>query len=199
LDIIDKQLQTISRITTQTLKFHRANGRPAEFELAELIEELVEFYRPKATKHGVTLVTRLDIKANIVGFSGEIRQMVANLLLNAIDATPRNGRVKIHLYKSFDWRSGNRRGYRLSVADTGIGIPAQNLTRIFEPFFTTKGESGTGLGLWVTMGIINRAGGFVRVRTSQRLGDSGTCFSIFLPGEVPDAEIGQRRRYEITQ
>lgn len=196
VDIIEKQLQTISRITSQTLKFHRESVRPAEFDLAGLIGELVEFYQPKAKQHGVTVVKRLDTEAKVLGFSGEIRQVISNLLLNAIEATPQDGQVTLHLYESSDRRGGNRRGYRVSIADTGIGIEAQHLSRIFEPFFTTKGENGTGLGLWVSLGIINRAGGFIRVWSTRRPGRSGTCFSIFLPADLSVAEMTGRRRYE---
>jgi two-component system CheB/CheR fusion protein len=196
VDIIEKQLQTISHITSQTLKFHRENVRPSEFELAGLIAELAEFYQLKARQHGVTVVKRLDTEAKVLGFSGEIRQVISNLLLNAIEATPQGGRVTLHLYESFDRRGDHRRGYRVSIADTGIGIEAQHRTRIFEPFFTTKGENGTGLGLWVSMGIINRAGGFIRLRSTRRPGRSGTCFSIFLPADPPVAEKTGRRRYE---
>jgi signal transduction histidine kinase len=196
VDILEKQLRTISRITNQTLKFHRQLGRPAQFDLAELIGELVDFYQAKATEHGVTLVKRWDGEAWIMGFSGEIRQVISNLLLNAIEATPENGRVTLHLYESVDWHNGNRRGYRVSVADTGVGIDAQHRSSIFEPFFTTKGENGTGLGLWVSTGIVNRAGGHMRVRSTQRPGRSGTCFSIFFPAEMPVTEIPERRRYE---
>ena len=70
------------------------------------------------------------------------------------------------------------------ISDTGVGIAAQNRVRIFEPFFTTKGEQGTGLGLWVAQGIVSRLGGSIRMRSSTRLGMSGTCFSIFLPMKV---------------
>lgn len=196
VDIIDRQLQTISHITSQTLKFHRESVKPAEFDLAGLIGELVEFYQPKAKRHGVTLVKRLDTEARFTGFNGEIRQVISNLLLNAIEATPKEGRVTLHLYESFDRRGGNRPGYRVSVADTGIGIDPHHLSRIFEPFFTTKGENGTGLGLWVSMGIINRASGFIRVRSTRRSGHSGTCFSVFLPADLPVAELPGRRRYD---
>jgi signal transduction histidine kinase len=199
VEVMEKQLQTISHITSQTLKFHREAGRPAEFELAGLIAELVEFYQPKAKQHGVIVVTRLDAKAKIIGFSGEIRQVISNLLLNAIEATPKDGRVTLHLYESCDRHDSNWRGYRVSIADTGVGIDAQHRARIFEPFFTTKGEKGTGLGLWVSMGIVHRAGGYIRVWSTRRPGRSGTCFSVFLPPEMPATENHDRRRYEAAQ
>jgi PAS domain S-box-containing protein len=197
LSVLDAQLRTISRITNQTLKFHRDSGRPMEFRLSELIAELLEFYEPKAKKHGVAMAKRLEVEGQVVAFSSEIRQVISNLLINAIEATPQGGRVTVHLHETADRRNGDVRGYRIAVADTGSGIDLQHLPRIFEPFFTTKGEKGTGLGLWVSMGIIDRAGGSMRVRTTQRPGRSGTCFSVFLPATVHAVENSGRRRYEV--
>ena len=199
VDMLDRELRTVGRITSQTLKFHRENGLPAEFKLAELLGESLEFFQAKAKRRGVTLVPRLEAEAKIVGFSGEIRQVVSNLLLNAIEATPRGGRVAVHLTEATDRRNREeRRGYRLSIADSGSGIDAQHRPRIFEPFFTTKGDKGTGLGLWVSLGIVDRAGGSIRVWSTQRPGRSGTCFSIFLPARSPLPETPGRRRYEPT-
>ena len=93
----------------------------------------------------------------------------------------------IHLYPAPRWlcEIHASRGYRLSIADTGCGIASQDRARIYQPFFTTKGERGTGLGLWVSAGIIDRIGGSIRVWSSRRPGRSGTCFSLFLPaGQV---------------
>jgi PAS domain S-box-containing protein len=195
-EMMRKQLQAVSRIASQTLNFHRENSRPAEFSLSEVISESLEFYQPKAKKHGVTISGRLETGADLVGFSGEIRQVVSNLLLNAIEATPAGGKIMVYLHESFDWRNPARRGYRITVLDTGCGIEPQHRARIFEPFFTTKGEKGTGLGLWVSFGIVQRAGGSMRVWSARRPERSGTCFSVFLPTEVPTAAGLRRRRYE---
>jgi len=197
--LMEKQLQTISRITRQTLKFHREIGQPAEFKLSELINELLEFFEPEAKKQGVTMTKRLEAEGKVIGFSGEVQQVVSNLLLNAIEATPQNGRVTVHLCEATDWRNGDRQGYRISIADTGSGIDERHRSRIWEPFFTTKGDKGTGLGLWVSMGIVDRAGGTMRVWSTQRPGRSGTCFSVFLPAQAPSPEAYGRRRYEADQ
>ena len=199
VDLLDKQLRTISRVATQTLKFHRDQGPRAGIKLAELIGELMEFYGSLAQGHGVQFVKRLDAEGMVVGSSGEIGQVLSNFLVNAIEATPQGGKVAVHLYESADWRNLGTRGYRISVADTGSGIAPQHRSRIFEPFFTTKGERGTGLGLWVSMGIVDRAGGCMRVWSTQRPGRSGTCFSVFLPAEIRAAENTKRRRYEASK
>jgi signal transduction histidine kinase len=187
VNLIDQQLRTVSRIASQTLKFYRGNGQPAELRLADLIEEVLAFYEAEAGKHGVSVNMLLDADGAVLGFRGEIWQVLSNLLLNAIEATPK-GTVTVHLSPATNWRSPDIRGYRISVLDRGTGIDPEHRAHIFEPFFTTKGEKGTGLGLWVSLGIISRAGGSIRVWSSRRPGRSGSCFSIFLPAVVSMAE-----------
>ena len=197
ISTLDQQVRGLSRIATQMLKFNRDQNRPTEFKLEELICEILDFYRPEAESQGIVVIQRLETEGMIVGFRGEIVQVVTNLLLNAIEAAPAGGKVVVHLYPTPPWlcRLHNRRGYCLSVTDTGAGIDPQHYKRIFEPFFTTKGEKGTGLGLWLCTGIVNRVGGSIRVWSSRRPGRSGTCFSVFLPAEEATF-TPLRRRYE---
>ena len=197
ISTLDQQVRGLSRIATQMLKFNRDQNRPTEFKLEELIREILDFYRPQAERQGIVVIQRLETEGMIVGFRGEIVQVVTNLLLNAIEAAPVDGKVVVHLYPAPPWlcRLHNRRGYCLSVTDTGAGIDPQHYKRIFEPFFTTKGEKGTGLGLWLCTGIVNRVGGSIRVWSSRRPGRSGTCFSVFLPAEEATF-TPLRRRYE---
>ncbi len=136
----------------------------------------LDFFRAKAKQHGMTA---LGNQAGRV--SSEIQQVISDLLTNAIEATPEGGKVTVRLHRSIDWRNPETRGYRCTIADTGSGIEPEHRLRIFEPFFTTKGERGTGLGLWVSMGIVQRAGGSMRTWSTQRQGRCGTCFSVFLP------------------
>lgn len=196
VEMIDAQLQAVARIASQTLKLNRDKGSPQTFLLSELLSELLDFYQANARKQGVRLEKRLETGGRIVGFAGEIRQVMSNLVLNATEATPKGGNIIVHLYEGVDWRDTARRGYRVTILDSGTGISPQHRSRIFEPFFTTKEETGTGLGLWVSLGIIVRAGGSMRVWSTQKTGRSGTCFSIFLPAEVPVTERHRRRRYE---
>jgi signal transduction histidine kinase len=189
VDLMENQVQEISRITNQTLTCHREYQERAEFGLAELLRELLQLYKAETKRNGLTLVHRLDCEAKLMGSVGEIRQVVSNLLLNAIEATPQGGRVAVRLTDSNDWLHPERRGFRITIADTGHGIDMQHRSRLFEPFFTTKGENGTGLGLWISTDIIKRAGGSIRVWSTPRPGRSGTCFSIFLPAHAPLPEI----------
>jgi signal transduction histidine kinase len=114
-------------------------------------------------------------------FDGEIRQVLSNLVGNAIDAMqPGGGQLLLRSRESTDWRNGAK-GLTLTVADTGIGMTPAVMERIFEPFFTTKGSNGTGLGLWVSEDIVKRHRGILHVRSRQRDGLGGTVFALFLP------------------
>jgi signal transduction histidine kinase len=182
---LEDKVKGLTRISTQMLRFHRDNNLPTQFKLGELLYEVADFYRPQAEKQGVVVIQRIETDGIIVGSRGEIIQVFTNLLLNAFEATPPGGKVRVHLYPAPPWlcEAHHRYGYCLSVADTGCGIAAQYRARVFEPFFTTKGDNGTGLGLWLCAGILNRVGGSMRVWSTRRPGGSGTCFSVFLPAE----------------
>jgi len=182
---IKDQLQGLSRIATQALKFHRDSNKPGVFKLNAVLREVLDFYRPQAERQGIVLHQRFETDGAISAFRSEIVQFVTNLLLNAFDATPAGGQVIIHLYPAPRWLCEIHAscGYCLSIADSGSGIAPEDRARLYQPFFTTKGERGTGLGLWVSAGILDRIGGSIRVRSTRRPGRSGTCFSVFLPVE----------------
>ena len=195
---LDDQVKRLARIATQMLKFHReSNQRASEFRLSEVLQEISNFYRPMAEKQGISLSQRIETEGRTVGFRGEIVQVVTNLLLNAIEATPTGGKVVFHLYPAPPWlcKIHGMCGYCLSVADTGRGIAPHYSSRIFEPFFTTKGDKGSGLGLWLCLGIVSRVKGSMRVWSQCLPGRSGTCFSVFLPAEEATF-TPLRRRYE---
>jgi signal transduction histidine kinase len=188
---LEEQIRGLSRITTQMLKFHRDNNQPTEFRLDATLRDVLDFYRAEAENRGVLIKENIETQGMVVGFKGEIVQVLTNLLLNAIEATPAGGQVYVHLYLAPPWlcKTRNQRGYCLSIADTGKGIHPQDRARIFEPFFTTKRDKGTGLGLWVCEGIINRIAGSIRVWSTHRPGRSGTCFWLFLPVRATTEEL----------
>jgi signal transduction histidine kinase len=182
---IEDQLRGLSRIAAHALKFHRDGNKPAEFKLDAVLREVLDFYRLQAGRQGIVFRERIETDGAILAFRGELVQVATNLLLNALDATPTRGQVIIHLYVAPSWLCEIHAsfGYCLSIADTGSGIAPQDRAQIYQPFFTTKGERGTGLGLWVSAGIVDRIGGSIRVWSTCRPGRSGTCFSIFLPAK----------------
>jgi len=182
---LEDQLQGLRRIAAHALKFHRDGNKPAEFKLNAVLSEVSDFYRAQAEKQGIVVHQRLETDGTILAFRSEIVQVVTNVLLNAFDATSPGGKVIIHLYQAPRWlcEVHNSFGYCFSIADSGSGIAMLDQARIYQPFFTTKGERGTGLGLWVSAGIVNRIGGSIRVWSTCRPGRSGTCFSVFLPAK----------------
>jgi signal transduction histidine kinase len=125
----------------------------------------------------------------LVCFEGEIRQVLNNLVSNALDAMPHGGRLLVRSRVAPHGVTG-KKGLVLTFADTGTGIPPNVRKRIFEPFFTTKDMSGTGLGLWISKDIIEKHRGSIRVKSRQRAGKSGTVFSVFLPFDTVPSEAG---------
>ena len=128
----------------------------------------------------IRVTRRYRNSCQISGYSGELRQLLANLLVNAVDAMADGGSLQVRVAPGHDWSSGSE-GVRITVADNGSGIPRDHLRQIFEPFYTTKKDSGTGLGLWVSRGIVQKHGGRIRVRSRAEGRATGTVFSIFLP------------------
>ncbi len=160
---------------------HRQSPKDDLGTLSEILDNVVELYAAKIEQSGITLQKQYDTATTIKGFPAELRQVFANLLGNAIEASSQRGVIRLHTFTSRDWSNAHRPGVRVVIADNGVGISSENRRRLFEPFVTTKGERGTGLGLWVSSGIVKKHEGSIRLRSSTRTGRSGTCFSIFLP------------------
>ncbi len=168
-----------SEMTKQGLAFYRDSGKQSSFDVRALIEDVVKVYRPTLEKRDLEVIADYRHFAPLFGFASEIRQVFANLLLNAMDALPDGGRIITRV----DVKNSS---VRITVADNGHGIPSETRAHLFEPFITTKGAKGNGLGLWVSNGIIEKHGGRIAVRSSTRAGRSGTVFSVLLPINRPD-------------
>ena len=195
IDYLGLARQEVSRMThiiKQMLGFYRESPLPVAVDLREVVESVLALYSHKIQQTRITVQTRFAGDCTVWGYPGEMRQIVSNLLINAIEAVGDGGRIKVRLNEGSHWLSGKQeRGVRLLLADSGPGIQRHHLQQLFEPFFTTKGEKGTGLGLWVTNGIVRKHGGSIRVRSTVAPGRSGTCFAIFLPARRP-AALGSR-------
>ena len=153
-------------------------------KIGEILSNVVALYDRKIKTAGIRLEQQIDHDVRVVALPGELRQIFANLVGNAIEAVgSRRGTIALRAYSSQDRRRGVP-GLCVVVADNGPGIPEQVRSKIFEPFFTTKGESGTGLGLWITSDILRKYDGTMRLRTCTHPERSGTCFSIFLPFQI---------------
>jgi PAS domain S-box-containing protein len=173
------EVNRIGHIARHALGFYREASEPVQVNVSEVIEEVVELYRAGAQNKNVQLETQPETSTTIAAFPREMRQVFSNLIVNAVDAVQRGGRVTIRVKHGRDWRS-HALGIRVLVSDDGPGIPAELRARIFEPFFTTKGERGTGVGLWVSEGVLQKQGGSIRLKSSTGA-DHGTTFAVFLP------------------
>ncbi|MGZ4826706.1 MAG: PAS domain S-box protein [Terriglobales bacterium] len=179
--LAQEELSRMAHITRQMLGFYRESSKAVQVQVTELLDSVFELYGRKVRNSGASIEKSYEAVPPIDVFPGEMRQVFSNLLLNALDAVGEGGRVRVHVYASRDWRDRRRSGVRVVIADNGPGIRPEFCHRIFEPFFTTKGQKGTGLGLWVSQGIVEKHQGSIRVYSGRRPGRSGTCFSIFLP------------------
>jgi len=181
LDIAEHELKRMAAITTQTLAFNKQSTKPRPVTIDELLDSVIMIYQSRLRNASVTLIERLRSMRPVLCLDGEIRQVLNNLVSNAIDAMQAGGgQLWLRSRDATNWQTGET-GIVITVADTGTGISREVIARIFEPFFTTKGTSGTGLGLWVSNGIVARHHGYLRVRSSQRQGRTGTVFALFLP------------------
>jgi len=180
LQTAEQELSRVSVISAQTLRFYKQSTAPRRVTIQELFESVISVLQGRLFKHGVQLEERWCTTKAVRCLDGEIRQVLANLISNAIDALPANGgRLYLRSHEGQD-REG-RKGVYIVVADTGSGMPPLVQKRLFDAFFTTKGEEGNGLGLWVSKEIVDRHEAVLRLRSSQRPGASGTVFRLFLP------------------
>jgi signal transduction histidine kinase len=188
LDEAEQQLARVIEITTHTLRFYREPSRPVNVDVAMVLDSILTLFHSRLVASGITVQTQVRAPRTIVNSSpGELRQALANLVGNAIDAMHGNGRLLLRLSSSH-----TRAGVpctRITIADTGCGIPRELLLTIFEPFVTTKGETGTGLGLWVTQEIVKKNGWKIHVRSRTAKNSSGTVFSLLIPNAQGTAHI----------
>ena len=183
LDMASDELARIAQITTQLLTFHREAAKPVEVSLQEVLESVLVLYAPQIRKSRIEIVRVFEDTAPVRGYPGELRQVFSNLVGNAVEAMSEGGRLVLHLRNSSSADDGSRKGVRVTVLDSGPGIPPGIRRNLFAPFFTTKGEKGTGLGLWVSRGIVDKHEGTIHLSSITRDGRHGTAFSVFLPRE----------------
>lgn len=175
-----KEVDRIIDITKLTLRFYRDPGPPTQCDLPEIIESVLAMFANRIAGSNIRIERRYGKGPAIFGAREELRQVVMNLIQNALDAMPHGGRLLVRTRAGTQWPDG-RKGLRITIADTGYGIDPGILTRIFEPFFTTHTTISTGLGLWLCAGAVQQHKGTIRVKSIQHHDRSGTVFSIFLP------------------
>ncbi len=173
LDMADRELQRVGHITRQTLGFYRQTSAPVMFELGDLLKSVVDVFQGKLSSREISAKVQVESPVHLHGAPGELRQVFANLLSNAIDASPAKSEVTIRVKEIGG-------GAQVTIADRGAGIPEAARAQIFEPFFTTKKDVGTGLGLWISKQILENYGGAIRFRSRNGADKSGTVFVVYL-------------------
>ncbi len=187
LDMASEELARIAQITSQLLTFHRESRSPIDINLNEVLESVLVLFSPQIRQNHIQVDKRFEATRSVRGFPGELRQVFSNLVGNAIEATPKGGYLLLHSRESSLASDPSRKGVRITVLDSGSGIPRGVRKNLFAPFYTTKGEKGTGLGLWISRGIVEKHEGTIHLISTSRNGRSGTAFSVFLPF---DQELG---------
>ena len=177
----EQELARVTEITKQTLRFYREPSQPTATDVSAVLDSVLRLHGSRLRAAGVKVHSEiLSGTATVLSTPGELRQILANIIGNATDAMRQGGCLRIRISNRKQWQ---RTGccVRLTIADNGTGIPPDVLPTIFEPFVTTKGETGTGLGLWVTSEIVKKNGWKIRVRSSRNPARRGTVFSLVIP------------------
>ncbi len=185
LTMADRELDRIAQITKNTLGFYRDSVSATEVDISQVLAEVISLYERKLHFKKINLRPDFGNGIKVIGFPGEIRQIFANLIANAIDALPEGGCLSIRASQSWARDGVDRPGVRVTFMDNGSGIAPEDREKIFQPFFTTKKDVGTGLGLWLTLGLVTKHRGSIQVRSSIRPGQTWTAFSVFLPDRTP--------------
>jgi PAS domain S-box-containing protein len=176
----EQELARVAHLAKQTLGFYRETTGAETIKIGSLLPSLLSVFSSKTRNKAIHISTEIRQDPPILVMPGEIRQVLANILSNSIDAVESGGQIRIRVGTAREGRTDNS-GVLITVADSGPGIPAEIRPKLFEPFFTTKKDVGTGLGLWVCKTIVEKHGGHIRLRSSVKAGRSWTAFSIFLP------------------
>ena len=180
LNAIEVELNRMSLITKQTLGFYRETLAPSAVRVGEMLDPLISILGRRARNKGIEIRPEIRHDPEIYAVAGEIRQLIANLLNNSIDAVDSGGLIRIRIDAN-RLNGQDPAGIRITIADSGRGIAPTDKPKLFEPFFTTKKDVGTGLGLWVCTNIVQKHHGSIRVKSSGSPGRSWTVFSVFLP------------------
>jgi PAS domain S-box-containing protein len=178
LELAEQEIERVSLIARQTLGYFRESTHAGSEQISIVVEEVLTVYRSKLAHARIAVRRSFFPAASIVVRKGELTQVFANLLANAIDAMPDGGDLSIMIAQEF---VSGRPGVMLHFVDSGVGIPEGQREKIFEPFFTTKQERGTGIGLWISRQLVESHGGTLSVTSSTEPDEHGTSFSVFLP------------------
>lgn len=180
LEIADRELTRVAQIAQKTLGFYRDTSKNKWLNVAEVVDDVMLIYERKLRYKQMKATVEIGPGLEVFAKQGELKQVLSNLVANAIDASFDGGSIHLRAHASSNWTNGGESGIRITLADNGSGMAPEVQKRIFIPFFTTKPNIGTGIGLWVTKSLIEQQGGYLRFRSRQGQ-RSGTVMSFFLP------------------
>ncbi len=184
----EEELNRVADLTKQMLGFYREQKGATRTQVGTHLRQLLAVSSSKTKNKGINIQLEIEQDPEIVAVPSEIRQLLANILYNAIDAVNYAGMIRIRVSASRQW--GLRTpGVQITFVDSGPGIAPPDHAKIFEPFYTTKPAVGTGLGLWICKSIVDRHAGKIQIRSNTTPGRSWTVVSVFLPAEVPTGNL----------
>jgi PAS domain S-box-containing protein len=187
----DRELQRVSQAVSRSLQFANPPSPSDDVNLQELTDAVTEFFRRPFERDNISIVWDFRTKNRLRLFPRDLQVVITNLFSNAHTAMRNGGKLTLRIRDAHSWKDPGVQGLRLTLADTGTGIPRDLRHKIFEPFFTTKEETASGLGLWICGEIMRKHEGRITFRTSTAPGHSGTVFSLFFPFRRPREERGE--------
>ncbi len=190
LRLAQQELSRTMQISRTMLSLYREPKAPIQIDLRELIEGVLLLLDRRLQHQGIGLETRIAGDLSVEGFPAELRQVFTNLIMNAVEAAGAKGKLRITMERA-ESAEMHGAGAAIEIADSGPGIPPEAVKRLFQPFFTTKGADGTGLGLWVSMGIVQKHGGSISVVSSNDPELPGACIRVFLPARTMAQQAGE--------
>ena len=184
MDMAEQELARVTQISRAMLGLYRESKAPVVIDLKEMLQEILLLMERRFIELNVNVSANLPQPVSVAAFPAELRQVFTNLIANAAEAASPGGEVKVSVTPQTACANANGQkmppGATVTIADNGTGIPPEVQTHLFQPFFTTKGERGTGLGLWVSRGIINKHGGIISLKSDISEQAHGTVASVFL-------------------
>ncbi|HEX3659824.1 MAG TPA: CHASE3 domain-containing protein [Acidobacteriaceae bacterium] len=198
LRLAQQELGRTMQISRTMLSLYREPKAPIRIRLRELIDGVLLLLDRRLQHQGIRVETDITDSLTVEGFPAELRQVLTNLVVNAMDASGPKGRIRIRVQpaEAAELRGA---GALIEIADSGPGISPEAVSRLFQPFVTTKGANGTGLGLWVSMGIVQKHGGSIHIRQSDDPELPGACVRVFLPTRTFAGETGLSAAEPVAQ
>lgn len=183
----EQELLRVAHITRQTLAFYRDSSHSSRVSIPNLLDDILALESHQIAKKSISVVKRYRTDLAVEAVAGELKQVFLNLINNAVEAMPDGGELRLHVFRTSSGQCAHPNCVRVSILDTGAGITPEDAKHLFQPFFSTKSTKGTGLGLWISRGIVQKYEGRIAFRSVSVGGPARTCFSVLLPA-VPTAD-----------